>query len=84
MGMNNRGGKCPKCRSIQTKVAHRRHNHSAFNGYRQTPSDYSQCVCFACGYSWRTKADYVYSLEDMTEKDWETRAELGLRQELWL
>lgn len=34
-------------------------NHSAFNGYHHTPSDYSQLRCNLCGRVWRTKADYV-------------------------
>jgi len=37
-------------------------NHSAFNGYHRTPSDYSAVECEACGGWWRTKANYVYSL----------------------
>jgi hypothetical protein len=38
-------------------------NHSAFNGYRRTPSDYSEVACLGslggCGARWRTKAAYV-------------------------
>jgi hypothetical protein len=38
-------------------------NHSAFSGYRRTPSDYSEVVCSVlmggCGARWRTKAAYV-------------------------
>jgi hypothetical protein len=38
-------------------------NHSAFNGYRWTPSDYSSICCEpslgGCGVWWRTKAAYV-------------------------
>jgi len=34
-------------------------NHSAFNGYKATPSDYSQLRCLRCGKFWRTKAAYV-------------------------
>lgn len=37
-------------------------NHSAFNGYRWTPSDYSAIGCEACGSRWRTKAAYVDEL----------------------
>ena len=39
-----------------------RGNFSAFNGYRFTPSDYSEVVCERCGARWRTKAKYVDSL----------------------
>jgi hypothetical protein len=39
-------------------------NHSAFNGYRRTPSDYSGLVCRSCGRVWRTKADYVSLVKD--------------------
>jgi hypothetical protein len=38
-------------------------NHSAFNGYRYTPSDYSEVECRSiyggCGVRWRTKARYA-------------------------
>ncbi len=34
-------------------------NHSAFNGYRFTPSDWSAVRCERCGANWRTKAAYV-------------------------
>jgi hypothetical protein len=40
-----------------------RGNHSAFSGYRFTPSDYSEVACHrrfgGCGARWRTKAKYV-------------------------
>jgi len=39
-------------------------NHSAFNGYHFTPSDYSGVYCGACGTPWRTKAKYVGMLKD--------------------
>ena len=39
-------------------------NYSAFNGYRWTPSDYSQVACTDCGATWRTKAAYVDTLPD--------------------
>jgi hypothetical protein len=47
-------------------VVQRRCNHSAFNGYRRTPSDYSLVVCTAsgCTGAWRTKAAYVQALPD--------------------
>lgn len=57
-------------------------NHSAFNGYHQTPSDYSEVKCSApesegrCGdaggasngRSWRTKAGYVHDLPKRAPK----------------
>jgi len=46
-------------------VAQRRCNHSAFNGYRWTPSDYSDVVCLVCGGHGRTKADYTAVLPDV-------------------
>jgi hypothetical protein len=39
-------------------------NHSAFNGYHWTPSDYSAIRCGACGRVWRTRAAYVATLPD--------------------
>ena len=43
-------------------VAVRKANYSAFNGYRRTPSDYSEVVCQTCGARWRTNAKYVDTL----------------------
>lgn len=40
----------------------RRANFSAFNGYRRTPSAYSEVRCGTCGARWRTKAVYVDTL----------------------
>ena len=37
-------------------------NYSAFNGYRYTPSDYSQVYCKVCRGIWRTKGAYVEQL----------------------
>ena len=37
-------------------------NHSAFNGYRRTFSDYSSVECTKCHQIWRTKAAYVDEL----------------------
>ena len=37
-------------------------NHSAFNGYHPTLSNYSSVVCKKCGAAWRTKAAYVDEL----------------------
>jgi len=54
------------------RVEHRKHwvvrarkvNYSAFNGYRHTPSDYSEVICLQCPARWRTKAGYVDELPD--------------------
>lgn len=45
-------------------VTQRKCNHSAFNGYHYTPSDYSSIKCLECGAIWRTKATYVSKLRD--------------------
>lgn len=47
-------------------VTMRNYNASAFNGYRRTPSDYSEvrCTFGTCRLRWRTKADYVAGLPD--------------------
>lgn len=51
-------------RQRRWRVGQRRCNHSAFNGYRYTPSDYSSVHCLECGGWWRTKAAYVALLKD--------------------
>ncbi len=45
-------------------VRQRRCHHSAFAGYRRTPSEYSEVVCLSCGACGRTKAAYVDFLRD--------------------
>ncbi len=45
------------CGSTRLAVGQRLCNHSAFNGYRWTPSKYSAVHCLDCGRVWRTKAD---------------------------
>lgn len=50
-------------------VVDRRCNHSAFNGYRRTPSDYSSIRCLNTGAYWRTKAAYADELPDETPND---------------
>lgn len=47
-------------------VVQRRCNHSAFNGYRRTPSPYSrvECTALGCAAAWRTKALYADRLPD--------------------
>jgi hypothetical protein len=42
----------------------RRCNHSAFNGYHMTLSDYSGIQCHRCLHVWRSKAKYVDGLPD--------------------
>lgn len=44
------------------RVIQRRCNHSAFNGYHETPSEYSSITCLRCGAVWRTKAEYQWAL----------------------
>lgn len=51
------------------RVVQRNCNHSAFNGYRQTPSAYSAVKCLICCRTWRTKAAYVASLADYRGPD---------------
>lgn len=60
------GGPACRCEERQKPVRERRWrvmqrccNHSAFSGYRETPSNYSSVTCLVCGCSWRTKAAYV-------------------------
>lgn len=45
-------------------VTARRVNHSAFSGYRATPSEYSEVRCIDTGARWRTKAAYADDLPD--------------------
>jgi hypothetical protein len=45
-------------------VLQRRCNHSAFSGYRHTPSDYSEVACLSCFAIGRTKAAFVDALPD--------------------
>jgi hypothetical protein len=33
-------------------------NHSAFNGYHRTSSEWSSVICKTCGAVWRTKANW--------------------------
>lgn len=51
------------------RVLQRRCNHSAFNGYHETPSEYSTIQCLRCGAAWRTKASYVWQLADRAEEE---------------
>lgn len=47
------------------RVGNRKCNYSAFNGYRRTPSEYSEVVCTIDGRRWRTKAAYADTLPDL-------------------
>lgn len=57
---------CPKYEDHRERknwrVTQYRCNHSAFNGYHRTFSDYSEVCCTKCHQFWRTKAAYVYDL----------------------
>ena len=61
--MSRSEGKCPHCGSGDLVVTHYKHNHSAFNGYHWTASDYSAVQCQSCQWWWRTKAKYVEGLK---------------------
>ncbi len=50
-------------------VVHYGCNHSSFNGNRWTPSQYSLVACLKCRGSWRTKAHYVFTLPNLTERE---------------
>jgi hypothetical protein len=58
--------RCQREHQADWVVLQRKCNHSAFNGYHWTPSDYSSVRCGhpGCGRVWRTKAAYVDSLPD--------------------
>lgn len=56
------------------RVSQYRCNHSAFNGYHRTPSDYSSITCIRCGAHWRTKAPYADSLPHL---DFETEGQIS-------
>jgi hypothetical protein len=62
-------GSAPACKCGKRdawRVTARLCNYSAFNGYRWTPSEYSEVECAShlggCGARWRTKALYVGGL----------------------
>jgi len=52
------------CDCKHWRVHDRHANHSAFNGYHRTVSDYSALHCLNCGHCWRTKAKYVEQVLD--------------------
>jgi hypothetical protein len=47
--------------SIRQYMSH----HSAFSGYKYTPSAYSELVCNNCSVTGRTKANYVGELFEL-------------------
>lgn len=63
--------KCPENQKPMAernwRVAQRNCNHSAFNGYRRTYSEYSSIHCLSCNRAWRTTASYVPLLRDLDE-----------------
>jgi hypothetical protein len=63
-------------------VVQRECNHSAFNGWKYTPSKYSEVRCVMCGRSFRTKAAYVALLPDAPDKwwNWSTRRLMAWRR----
>ena len=60
--------RCPeRSKPIKERAwrVHQRYcNHSAFNGYHYTPSEWSSVTCLKCPSLWRTKANYVALLPD--------------------
>lgn len=44
------------------RVSQLKCNHSAFNGYHRTSSDWSSIVCKACSAVWRTKSAVAFEL----------------------
>ncbi|UVB02955.1 hypothetical protein PM396_gp32 [Xanthomonas phage vB_Xar_IVIA-DoCa1] len=65
------GGTACKCEESKKPITERKWfvyqrncNHSAFNGYRRTYSEWSSIGCQCCRATWRTKADYVFQLKD--------------------
>lgn len=46
-------------------------NYSAFSGYHQTSSDYSEVTCIQTRARWRTKARYVNDLPLADNRDWD-------------
>jgi hypothetical protein len=70
------GGWTCKCEESKKPLAERawrvsqyRCNHSAFNGYKRTPSRYSAITCLKCRAWWRTTAAYADALPNLTEAE---------------
>lgn len=45
------------------RIVKYKHHNSSYNGYRATPSRYSEVCCLRCGARWRTAAKYVGELK---------------------
>jgi hypothetical protein len=62
---------CARAHKAFWRVVQRNGNASAFNGYHWTLSDYSgvRCTHPDCGRFWRTKANYVRDLPDITPEE---------------
>lgn len=64
----SQGAKCHVHTRAEFRRAHVRHNHSAFNGYHQTYSPYTEVVCIGdvngmtCRHRWRSRAAWVDGL----------------------
>jgi len=54
-------------------------NHSAFNGYHWTASDYSTVRCLECGCVGRTKAKFVDDLREAHPGEVEAAAKRGFK-----
>lgn len=61
----------------QWVVTQYRCNHSAFNGYHKTYSDYSEVWCTICPRRWRTKASYVNLLDVVSRSELERRIKMN-------
>ena len=84
------GGKactCPQRLAAIFRLNHwfvlaRNCNHSAFNGYHWTPSDYSLIGCIKCRNEWRTRSGYVYNLEGATFEQFDAKKK-ALDGKIW-
>lgn len=52
-------------------------NRSAFNGYHETPSAWSEIFCLETSNRWRTRAAYV---QDLLVLSWEKAREVYMRR----
>lgn len=76
----SQGTICHRHERSNYRLAHVRHNHSAFSGYHRTYSDYSSVVCVApdptssnphnvCSHRWNSKAAWVDNLPHLSPAD---------------
>lgn len=63
------GGRACRCEQRAKPLADRmwrltawKENFSAFNGYCQQRSNYSELICLTCGARWRTRSDAISGL----------------------